>query len=292
MIHAMTIDVEDYWSIFSRDWLKKPSAEPTDAVVKNTQWFLEIFAGHETNATFFILGEVARKFPALIKEIHKGGHEIGVHGFSHKQVFKLSPKEFKQEVGDCKKMLEDLISGQVYGHRAPAFSIMPDTKWALDVLCEAGFQYDSSIFPISGRRYGWPGFPKETCVVKTKHGEIIEAPLTALTVFGKSLPVAGGGYLRHFPYFLNRMAIRKIQHNRPVIVYMHPYEIEMTNSLLDMTRLDRKEKKRLARMHEVQLRNRHTMRNKIIQLLRDFKFSTLNNIIQDQKSRLECIDNR
>jgi polysaccharide deacetylase family protein (PEP-CTERM system associated) len=275
MIHAMTIDVEDYWSIFSRDWLNLPNAEPTQAVVENTKWYLEILAQHDVKATFFILGEVAQKFPALVAEIHQGGHEIGVHGFLHKQVFKLTPDEFKREVSDCKKMLEDLISDQVYGHRAPAFSIMPETKWALDVLCDAGFQYDSSIFPIAGSRYGWPGFSKEICSVTTKAGQIIEAPMTTLQVLHKSLPIAGGGYLRHFPYCVNRIAIRKIQKERPVIVYMHPYEIENADSNVDTGDLDAGQAKKLKRMHRIQLRNRHTMKPKIEQLLMDFEFTSL-----------------
>ena len=126
-INALTIDVEDYWSIFSRDWLHI-QAQPSDAVVKNTEWFLQILEKHRTKATFFILGEVAQKFPSLIKKIVQNGHEIGVHGFLHRQIFKLNKDEFRREIIDCKKLLEDLTSTQVIGHRAPAFSVMPRTK--------------------------------------------------------------------------------------------------------------------------------------------------------------------
>lgn len=153
MINALTIDVEDYWSIFSRDWLHI-DAQPSDAIVRNTEWFLQVMAEHNVYATFFILGEVAKKFPLLIRKIAEGGHELGIHGFSHKQIFKLTEEEFRREIIDCKKLLEDIISGPVFGHRAAAFSIKPQTKWALEILAQEGFKYDSSVYPISGKRYG------------------------------------------------------------------------------------------------------------------------------------------
>ncbi|MCX5726941.1 MAG: polysaccharide deacetylase family protein, partial [Candidatus Saganbacteria bacterium] len=155
MPNALTVDVEDYWSIISRDLLRREIL-PTRHVVKNTTRFLEILSPFNIKATFFVLGEVAKTFPHLVKEIAQSGHEIGVHGFYHKQIFKLNPDSFRKEISDCKKMLEDIASVQVYGHRAPTFSIMPATSWSLDIIAECGFEYDSSIFPIKGERYGWP----------------------------------------------------------------------------------------------------------------------------------------
>ena len=172
MSNALSIDVEDYWSIFSRDWLHQ-DIEPTEAVVRNTKWFLETLADNNTKATFFILGEVAKKFPSLIREIAEDGHEIGVHGFSHKQIFKLTENQFRREVADCRKLLVDISSGPVRGHRAAAFSIMPQTKWALEVLSQEGFEYDSSVYPIGSGRYGWPGFSKDICKVDLPSGRSI-----------------------------------------------------------------------------------------------------------------------
>ncbi|GAI41309.1 unnamed protein product, partial [marine sediment metagenome] len=131
VINTLSIDVEDYWSIFSRDWLGI-DAEPSEAVVRNTEWFLQTLTQHNVKATFFILGEVAKKYSGLIRQISNSGHEIGIHGFSHKQIFKLSKEDFRREIADCKKLLEDITSEPVLGHRAPAFSIMPETKWALE----------------------------------------------------------------------------------------------------------------------------------------------------------------
>ncbi len=279
MISALTIDVEDYWSIFFRDWLHL-EIEPSDAVVRNTEWFLQTLAEHNTKATFFILGEVAQKFPSLVKKIADAGHEIGVHGFLHKQLFKLSKDEFRTEVTDCKKLLEDITSNQIVGHRAPAFSIMPDTKWALEILAEEGFKYDSSVYPISGKRYGWPDFSKDICKLDLPDGNsIIEVPLSTITILGKTLPAAGGGYIRHFPYIVTKLAIRRIQKTRPVIVYMHPYEVDTEAKIFETKHLSAEDRNRATRLHKMQLRNRNTVAEKLNSLLKDFKFTAITNII-------------
>ncbi len=281
MLNALTIDVEDYWSIFSRDWLHI-EAEPSNVVVRNTEWFLQTLGEHDTKATFFILGEVAKKFPSLIKQIASDGHEIGVHGFLHKQIFKLSKDEFRREVADCKKLLEDITSNQVVGHRAPAFSIMPDTKWALEVLAKEGFKYDSSVFPISGKRYGWPGFSKDICKIDLPSGNnIIEVPMSTITILGKTLPIAGGGYIRHFPYIVTKLAIRHIQETRPVVVYMHPYEIDTEAKVFETKHLPANDQNKVTRLHKMQLRNRGTVAKKFTRLLSDFKFTTIAKTISE-----------
>jgi len=277
--HGLSIDVEDYWSIFSRDWLHIET-EPSDAVVRNTEWFLQTLAEHNTKATFFVLGEVAQKFPQLVRKISDAGHEIGVHGFSHKQIFKLTPDEFRAEVRNCKKLLEDISSQAVLGHRAPAISIMPDTKWALEVLAQEGFKYDSSVYPISGKRYGWPGFSKDICKLELPDGNsIIEVPMSTVTILGKTLPAAGGGYIRHFPYIVTKLAIKHIQKIRPVIVYMHPYEIDTEAKIYETKYLSSKEQAKVAWLHKMQLRNRGTVAKKLTGLLKEFQFTTVANII-------------
>ena len=281
MINALSIDVEDYWSIFSRDWLHI-DAEPSDAVVKNTEWFLETLAQHNVKATFFILGEVAKKFSSLIKKIAEDGHEIGVHGFSHKQIFKLTEVEFRREVADCKKLLEDITSSAVLGYRAPAFSITPKTKWALEVLAQEGFKYDSSIYPISGSRYGWSEFGKDICKVDLPSGHgIIEVPMSTVTILGKTLPAGGGGYIRHLPYTVTKWAIKRIQKNRPAIVYLHPYEIDSEPKPFETKHLSCRDKIKVVKFHKLQLRNRNTVRDKILALLSEFEFTTLRNVVDD-----------
>jgi polysaccharide deacetylase family protein (PEP-CTERM system associated) len=282
MINALTIDVENYWAILQRDWLHMPDAKPAEAVSKNTRWYLQIFNEYNVKATFFILGEVAQSFPHLIKEIADEGHEIAVHGFYHRQIFKLSQDEFKKEVGDAKKLLEDLSGQQVIGHRAPAFSINKDTKWALEVLAELGFNYDSSVYPVSGRRYGWPGFSKDICRVDLPSGRsIIEVPLSTVTILGRRLPVGGGGYIRHFPYAVTKWAIRHIQKKRPAIIYMHPYEIDTDIVPLKLDNLTGQGKIKVFKFHKLQMRNRQTVKGKIDRLLSGFKFSTIKDILKN-----------
>jgi polysaccharide deacetylase family protein (PEP-CTERM system associated) len=282
MINALAIDVEDYWSIFSRDWLGI-EAEPSDAVVRNTEWFLETLARHNVKATFFILGEVAKKFPSLIGKIAADGHEIGSHGFSHKQIFKLTKEDFRREVADCKKLLEDITLSPILGYRAPAFSIMPQTRWALEILAQEGFKYDSSVYPISGRRYGWPGFSRDICKIDLPSGRsIIEVPLSTVTVFGKTLPIAGGGYIRHFPYAVTKWAIKLIQKNGPAIVYMHPYEIDTEYRELNIGHLSQNEKSKAVRLHRLQLRNRRSVKKKLLKILADFEFTTVKRMVQDR----------
>lgn len=280
MVNALSIDVEDYWSVFSRGWLHI-EVEPSDAVIGNTEWFLQTLAKHNVKATFFILGEVAKKFPPLIKKIAEGGHEVGIHGFSHKQIFKLTKEEFRREIVDCRKLLEDIISGPVFGHRAPAFSIVPKTEWALEILAQEAFEYDSSVYPISGRRYGWPGFSKGICELDLPSGRtIIEVPMSTVRILGRDLPAAGGGYIRHFPYAVTKWAIKHIQKKRPAIVYMHPYEIDTRVRTLDTKHLSCKERKKTINFHRMQQRNRNTVGEKLNKLLAEFEFATIEQVIE------------
>jgi polysaccharide deacetylase family protein (PEP-CTERM system associated) len=280
MINAFTIDVEDYHNILARDWLDR-DGPPTGAVVHNTHRLLDLLAAHETRATFFLLGEVAEHHPQLIRDIAAAGHEVGVHGYYHRQLFKLTPDTFRREIRDAKARIEDLAGAPCLGHRAPAFSIRQDTQWGLDVLADAGFRYDSSIYPIRGRRYGWAGFPKHIHEMTTPNGRrIIEAPPATVTLFGVDLPACGGGYLRHFPYAVTRAFMRRIQRARPAIVYIHPYEIETTDRPLDTAGLSRERAARALRFNRSQLRNRHTVGAKLERLLTEFEFAPLRDVIQ------------
>ena len=285
MIHAMTIDVEDYHSVFGRDWLER-DGPPTEAVVRNTRRMLGWLAGRDVRCTCFVLGEVAEAFPGLIREIAAGGHELGVHGYYHRQVFKLNPESFRREVADAKALIEDIAGSPVSGHRAPAFSIMPETSWALDVLAEVGFEYDSSIYPISGSRYGWPGFPLDIHEMQLEGGgRIIEAPLSTVSILGRRFPSCGGGYLRHFPGFVTQYAIGCVARNRPAIVYLHPYEIETDCPPIDTSHLPSDRQSLVIQFHNRQLRNRETVQAKVLRLLDEFSFAPLAEIIQNQLTK-------
>ncbi|MCK5593434.1 DUF3473 domain-containing protein, partial [Candidatus Bathyarchaeota archaeon] len=270
MLNALTIDLEDYWDVYSHDWLGV-EIEPTEAVLQNTQWFLETLKRFDVKATFFVLGGVAKVFPELVKKVAGAGHEVASHGIRHTQIFKVDKEEFRRDIVESKKLLEDLVSRPVCGYRAPAFSIMPETRWALEVLAEVGFEYDSSVFPISGKRYGWPGFHKGICKVELSSGRnIIEVPMSTISVLGRSLPVGGGGYVRYFPYWFTRWALRCIQRQRPGIVYLHPYEIDMRSQRIDIEHLSLEGQRKAIRHHKMQLKNSKTMGEKIIKLLSEF----------------------
>lgn len=278
-LNALTIDVEDYWSIFSRDWLKLPLT-PTDSVVRNTEWLLEKLSEKKVRATFFILGEIAQSFPHLIKKIAAESHEIAVHGFYHRQIFKLSKDDFRKEIGDAKKLLEDLSGQKIVGHRAPAFSINKDTKWALEVLAELGFNYDSSISPMAGKRYGWPGFKREIHKMQMPNGQsIIEVPMSTISLGIKELGI-GGGYMRHLPYFYTKWAIGHIQKKRPAIIYMHPYEIDMERREINLQNLNKAERRKTRMFHMLQMRNRNSMKGKIIKLISQFYFAPLIEVVE------------
>lgn len=279
MQNALTIDVEDYYSILARDRLGFETP-PTDAVVRCTEQILELLGRHGVTATFFVLGEVAEVFPQLVRRIAAAGHEIGVHGGKHCQLFKLSPEDFRREVGRARELLADTVGQPVHGHRAPAFSIRPDTRWGLQVLAELGFRYDSSVFPIAGKRYGWPGFREDIHEMNLPSGAtIIEAPLSVVRLLGKRLPACGGGYLRHLPYAYTRWAVRRIQRVRPAIVYMHPYDIDVQPVPEPYRSGLEQADTTLKRHHARQLRNRHTVEGKLTRLLQGFAFAPLGEVI-------------
>lgn len=283
MVNILSIDIEDYWCILQRDWLNILDAKPTEAVLKNTRWCLQVFNDYKAKATFFVLGEVAQSFPHLIKEISDEGHEIAVHGFYHHQIFKLSRDEFKKEVSDAKNLLEDLSGQKVIGHRAPAFSINKDTKWALEVLAELGFNYDSSISPMAGKCNGWPRFKKEIHKIPLAGGQsIIEVPMSTISFLGIRELGIGGGYMRHLPYIYTKLAIKHVQKKCPAIIYMHPYEIDEKLMQVSFNNLlEEKDKKAALHFHKYQLRNRHTVKKKLNKLLQDFKFTTIDALLKD-----------
>ncbi len=274
MKHAFTVDVEDSHNLLSRHWLGR-DMEPTHRVVENVKRILHLLADCSTRATCFILGEIAEAHPQIVREIADAGHDIGVHGYYHHQVFNLTPNKFREELRTAKSRLEDIVGKTIDGHRAPAFSITAKTRWAWDVLAEEGFTYDSSVFPFKGRRYGWPNSPLTPFTIVSASGSILELPLPVLEIAGKRIPIAGGGYLRMFPYAWNRWCVRSIEKTRPVIVYMHPYEIETEPFYASDSELSLKLRIKLRRLNKTMGFRRSTVFTKLTRLLREFEFGTL-----------------
>lgn len=276
---AFTVDVEDGISLAMIHDFGVDSSQ-TDRVVTLTNQILELLEEFDTQGTFFVLGKVAEEFPELIKDIAYSGHELGVHGYHHFPFTMMTKKQAFEEISSAKKLIEDISGQEVLGHRAPAFSITPDTKWGLDIIAEAGFRYDSSIMPKRMGRYGWPGFNKKIDKITTPSGkDIIEVPLTTYSVFGMEIPVCGGGYLRLFPYSVTKKAFEMIGADRPVILYLHPYELD-TRKYPDyyFEALSKSGFWKRYRMKSMWW-NRKTVYKKLISLLDNYNFETVKNII-------------
>lgn len=234
MRNALTVDVEDYFQVTAfakvidpQDWDIYPSR-----VENNTTRVLDLLDEHGLKATFFVLGWVAERFPGLVRTIANRGHEVACHGYGHQLIYKQDPDAFRQDLRRSKSVLEQSTGLPVLGFRAPSYSITARSLWALDVLIEEGFAYDSSIFPVVHDNYGIPGAKRFPHLITRSSGSIREFPLTTLpmNLLGRkmTLPVAGGGYLRLLPVGLIRRGMQRINahENQPVVLYFHPWEMD------------------------------------------------------------------
>jgi len=278
-IHAMTIDVEDYFHVAALSGVVKPSQwdQQPSRVVENTQKILNLFNNKNIRGTFFILGWVAERYPDLVKEIAAGGHEIASHGYSHQLIYSQSQAVFREETHRSKEILENLIQTPVEGYRAASYSITKKSLWALDILVELGFKWDSSIFPIYHDNYGIPDTPSEPYIIKSRSGgQLTEFPITAAKQLGLSIPAAGGGYFRQFPYpvfkYLFWSASQKNQ--VPKIFYLHPWEVDP-----DQPRFT--EASWFSRFRHYT--NLHKCESRLIKLIEDFDFGTLSESLETYK---------
>jgi polysaccharide deacetylase family protein (PEP-CTERM system associated) len=288
-MNAFTVDVEDGISIAMRDAFNKPIPQ-TDRVLFNTRKVLRLLEENEVKGTFFVLGQVAEHFPELIKEINAGGHELGVHGYDHLVFSKMNAAKAFEEISRAKKLIEDISGSGVYGHRAPAFSISPITKWGIDIIAEAGFTYDSSIMPSKFSRHGWPDFSHDIIKVETQKGNsIIEVPMTTDSILGLNFPVCGGGYLRLFPSSFTENSFMRIAKKRPVIVYMHPYEVDTEkypDYYFDELKKSGLKKRLLMKSFWI---NRPTVYHKLDNLVKKNSFDTLYNITRSLEPKIKTV---
>jgi|WetSurMetagenome_2_1015567.scaffolds.fasta_scaffold00109_20 polysaccharide deacetylase family protein (PEP-CTERM system associated) len=286
---ALSVDVEDGVNIAMRDMFNI-NIPPTERVIKNINNILSLFNENGTKGTFFVLGEIADTFPDLIKSISSEGHEIGVHGYYHDLFYKIKPQKAREDLYRAKSLLEEIIGNPVYGFRAPAFSITHDTAWALNIIAELGFRYDSSIMPVKVNRYGWAGFNKKIHRLLLPGGDsLIEVPLSAIKILGKGMPACGGGYLRHFPLSFTKMVFKTVQKQQPVIVYLHPYEIDKERypDYFYKAKSSVNLKKRLAL--SIYRINKGTVVKKLRSLINEFQFKPINEIINILEKRGEIL---
>jgi polysaccharide deacetylase family protein (PEP-CTERM system associated) len=230
MKNAFTVDVEDYFQVegFAQAIDRNSWEGFRTRVGASTSTLLELLARRGVHATFFVLGWVARKHPEIVRQIAAAGHEIASHGMSHRLVYTQTPEEFRGETRDAKALLEDLAQRPVEGYRAATYSITRRSLWALDILCEEGFRYDSSIFPMRHDRYGIPDAEPTPHVLTTPGGgRLVEFPISVLRYRGAKVPVAGGGYFRLFPYRFTRWALRRLnEQQQEFVFYIHPWEVD------------------------------------------------------------------
>jgi len=272
--NGLSFDVEEYFHALNL----RPVApqerwdEMERRVARTTREIVEKLAERGVKATFFCLGWVAKRDPGLVREIHAAGHEIGSHGMSHAMANELGEAAFLDEAIESKKILEDAISAPVAGFRASTFSITEKTRWALDCLSEAGYRYDSSIFPVRHDRYGWPSFPRVPTVLDTKFGKLVELPMLTLRAFGMNLPAAGGGYLRLLPLKLLDTALHRMNaFGAPGVLYLHPWEFDA-------------EQPRLLRAGLKAIRHYHGLDRtmaKLERLISRHRFTTLARIVEE-----------
>jgi polysaccharide deacetylase family protein (PEP-CTERM system associated) len=270
MKNALTIDVEEYFhpaevqaGLGDRCWTSMPYR-----VARQVDSILELLGQHRISATFFVLGWVAEHQPEVIRKIADAGHEIACHSYAHRLIYEMTPDEFRDDTQRAVAAIQDACGVRPIAYRAPSYSITNACLWALDILVECGFAYDSSIYPISHDRYGIPGFSRHACVLNTASGPILEIP-PGTVVLGRDgvAPIGGGGYLRLLPYRYTAAGIRRVNRTEemPVCIYFHPWEIDA-----DQPKLATGMVARLRTYTGIS-----SMASKLDRLMSEFEFSTL-----------------
>ncbi len=229
-LNLLTVDLEEWFVVEAlqgrftfKDWPDLPST-----IARNTRKLLSIFDQHSVRATWFILGWCAERHPELIREIVAAGHEVACHSYSHTMVSKMNPEQFRSDTSKAIEIISRAGGITLKGYRAPTWSITDEQAWAFEILAELGFEYDSSIFPIKHDIYGMPKGPTDTFRMSFEDNKYLwEVPASTLRFMGRNIPLGGGGYLRHSPYWYTRWCIKKLnKQGRPAIVYMHPWEVD------------------------------------------------------------------
>jgi polysaccharide deacetylase family protein (PEP-CTERM system associated) len=276
MLNVLTIDVEDYFSVEAfRPFIRYEDWDGHDIRVDiGLRKILDLLERYEVTATFFVLGWMADRRPDVVRDLHRRGHEIACHGYRHQMIHEQSPETFREDVRRAKATLEDLINEPVVGYRAPTFSITRKTLWALSVLAEEGYQYDSSIYPILHDRYGIPSHPRVPHWIDLPYGRrILELPLPTSAVAGRRIPFGGGGYLRIYPLWLTKWLLRQLNagEGRPAVVYVHPWELDPDQPRQPVSVLGRLR-------HYYNLEQTHA---RLEALLREFRFGPVREIVRD-----------
>ncbi|KFC66149.1 XrtA system polysaccharide deacetylase [Massilia sp. LC238] len=275
--NAMTCDVEDYFQVSAfAPYIDRDSWPSRECRVEaNMERILAIYERHGVKATFFTLGWIAERYPAMVRSIVVAGHELASHGYGHLRASDQSREQFDNDIRSSKALLEDIGGQAVLGYRAPSFSIGHANLWALEALQEAGYRYSSSIYPIAHDHYGMPDAPRFAFYPHGPDG-LLEVPVTTVNMLGRNLPAGGGGYFRLLPYALSRWMMQKVnrEDRQPALFYFHPWELDPGQPRPQG--LDAKSRFR----HYV---NIERMEGRLEQLARDFAWDRMDRIFLDQR---------
>jgi polysaccharide deacetylase family protein (PEP-CTERM system associated) len=272
--NALTIDVEDYFQVsaFAPCIARSEWDTRECRVERNVHLILDMLERHGVQATFFTLGWIAERYPQLVREMTRRGHEVASHGYAHQRASDQSPTEFLQDIRSAKAILEDLSGQAVRGYRAPSFSISTGNLWAFDSLAEAGYEYSSSIYPIRHDHYGIPDAPRFMHDVRPS---LIEIPATTIRAFARNWPASGGGYFRLMPYAVSRRLIRRVNETdqAAAVFYFHPWEVDPQQPRIEAASAKAKFRHYL---------NLDRMESRLERLLGDFRWGRMDHIFLDK----------
>jgi polysaccharide deacetylase family protein (PEP-CTERM system associated) len=280
ILNALTVDVEDYFQVSAFEYCVDRSNWDRfeSRVCRNTERLLEMFEEADVRATFFVVGWVADRFPHLVRAISRAGHELASHSYEHRLVYSTSPSHFREDLRRAKDAVESAAGVAIVGYRAPSYSITRRSLWALDVLIEEGYLFDSSIYPIRHDRYGIADWPRHLHRIKRPGGSIWELPGSTVRWAGANLPIGGGGYFRLLPYAWTRQGIRRLneREDQPSIFYLHPWEVDPDQPRLRVSKL-------AGLRHYTNL---DKTEGRLRRLLREFRFGPVSEVLAVAQQRL------
>jgi polysaccharide deacetylase family protein (PEP-CTERM system associated) len=282
-MHCLSFDVEEYFQVsaFESPLIRSKWGQFESRICKSIDKILELLGQRDVRATFFVLGWVAERYPHIVRSIASEGHEIASHGYGHELLMDQTPMAFREDIRKAKQIIEDIVGQGVYGYRAPSFSITKDTLWALPILVEEGYLYDSSVFPIVHDRYGLPNANPLIHQLRTDAGYLCEVPPSTIDIFGVRLPVAGGGYFRLFPYSILQNLLRRIESmGHPLVMYLHPWEFDP-----DQPRMQGAITSRVRHYINLQKTER-----RFCLLMNDFPFAPINEAIEPVRRLMQNRD--
>ena len=275
MRNALSVDVEDWFQVGAFEGVinRDDWSSLQHRVERNTDVVLGLFADAGVKGTFYTLGWVAERYPALIRRIVDAGHEIASHGYDHKRVFQMEPSEFAADLKKSRALIEDAAGEKVTGYRAPSFSIDTRTPWAHQVLAEAGYRYSSSVAPVKHDHYGWPESPRFSWKPLTD-SDLVELPVTTARLGNRIVAAGGGGFFRLLPYKFSHWAVSQVNGDgRPAIIYFHPWEIDPDQPRVNHAPLRSKVR------HYTKL---SAMEDKLKRLISDFSWTRVDALVEGE----------